>query len=141
MSTFSPKKVAVLGAGVMGRQIACDLGDKGYAVTLLDLPGNAQKAMATAVKDGLCCVSGSRRVVPVDNVPENHHLLGEVDWIVEAVFEDSKVKSTFANTYNQGISTAAPPFTFVLPLNQTPILPPGRSFGLRMSYRFGAGAN
>jgi outer membrane receptor protein involved in Fe transport len=60
---------------------------------------------------------------------------------VDNAFEDSKVKSTFANTYNQGISTAAPPFTFVLPLNQTPILPPGRSFGLRMSYRFGAGAN
>ena len=49
MSAFSPKTVAVLGAGVMGRQIACDLGDKGFAVTLFDLPGNAQKAMATAV--------------------------------------------------------------------------------------------
>lgn len=60
---------------------------------------------------------------------------------IDNAFEDSKVKSTFANTYNQGISTAAPPFTFVLPLNQTPILPPGRSFGLRMNYRFGASGN
>ncbi len=92
MSTFSPKKVAVLGAGVMGRQIACDLGDKGFAVTLFDLPGNAQKAVATAVKDGLCCMTGARRVIPVDNTAENHHLLGEADWIVEAVFEDKKVK-------------------------------------------------
>ena len=49
MSAFSPKTVAVLGAGVMGRQIACDLGDKGFAVTLFDLPGNARKAMAAAV--------------------------------------------------------------------------------------------
>ena len=56
---------------------------------------------------------------------------------VDNAFEDSKVKSTFANTYNQGISTAAPPFTFVLPLNQTPILPPERTYGLRMGYRFG----
>ena len=56
---------------------------------------------------------------------------------VDNAFEDSKVKSTFANTYNQGISTAAPPFTFVLPLNQTPILPDERSYGLRMGYRFG----
>ena len=105
MSTFSPKKVAVLGAGVMGRQIACDLGDKGFAVTLFDLPGNAQKAMATAVKDGLCCVSGARRVVPVDNTPENHPLLGEVDWIVEAVFEDIKVKDEI----NKIIATHAKP--------------------------------
>jgi len=103
MSAFSPKTVAVLGAGVMGRQIACDLGDKGFAVTLFDLPGNARKAMATAVKDGLCCVSGARRVVPVDNTEENHHLLGEVDWIVEAVFEDKKVKDEI----NAIISTRA----------------------------------
>ena len=49
MEADKVKKVAVLGAGVMGRQIACDLGDKGFAVTLFDLPGNARKAVATAV--------------------------------------------------------------------------------------------
>ncbi|NIP18159.1 MAG: hypothetical protein GWM87_08380, partial [Xanthomonadales bacterium] len=92
MSAFMPKKVAVLGAGVMGRQIACDLGDKGFAVTLFDLPGNAQRAMATAVKDGLCSMAGARRVMPLDMVPENHASLGEADWIVEAVFEDPQVK-------------------------------------------------
>jgi 3-hydroxyacyl-CoA dehydrogenase len=105
MTAFSPKKVAVLGAGVMGRQIACDLGDKGFAVTLFDLPGNAQRAMATAVKDGLCCLSGARRVVAVDNTAENHHLLGEMDWIVEAVFEDIKVKEEI----NQIIAKHAKP--------------------------------
>ena len=105
MSTFSPKKVAVLGAGVMGRQIACDLGDKGYAVTLFDLPGNAQRAMATAVKEGLCTMTGARRVTPVDNTEENYHLLGDVDWIVEAVFEDSKVKDEI----NQIITAHAKP--------------------------------
>jgi 3-hydroxyacyl-CoA dehydrogenase len=92
MSVFLPKRVAVIGAGVMGRQIACDLGDKGFAVTLLDLPGQAQRAMATAVKDGLCCAAGARRVAAVDNTAENHHLLAEADWIVEAVFEDEEVK-------------------------------------------------
>lgn len=67
---------------------------------------------------------------------DNWSVIGYID----NAFEDSNVKSTFANTYNQGISTAAPPFTFILPLNQTPILPPEQSFGLRMSYRFGASA-
>lgn len=89
---FKPKKVVVLGAGVMGRQIACDLGDKGFHVTLFDLPGNAQKAVNAAVKDGLCTLTGRQRVIPLDNVEANHHLLGEADWIVEAVFEDEKVK-------------------------------------------------
>ena len=105
MSAFSPKKVAVLGAGVMGRQIACDLGDRGYAVTLFDLPGNAQRAMATAVKDRLCTMSGARRVTPVDNTEENHHLLGDVDWIVEAVFENTQVKDEI----NQIITRHAKP--------------------------------
>lgn len=89
---FMPRKVAVLGAGVMGKQIACDLGDKGFSVYLFDLPGVAQRALAAAVKDGLCSFTGLRRVTPVDNVPENHHLLSEVDWIVEAVYEDDRVK-------------------------------------------------
>lgn len=105
MSTFLPKKVAVLGAGVMGRQIACDLADKGFFVTLFDLPGNAQKAMTTAVKDGLCSLTGSRRVIPVDNTPKNHHLLEDADWIVEAVFEEIKVKDEI----NQIITKHAKP--------------------------------
>jgi 3-hydroxyacyl-CoA dehydrogenase len=92
MTVFKPKKIAVLGAGVMGRQIACDLGDKGYVVYLFDLPGLAKKALGAAVKDGLCSLAGLRRIVPVDNTEEHHHLLGEVDWIVEAVFEEQNVK-------------------------------------------------
>lgn len=92
MVTFMPKKVAVLGAGVMGRQIACDAADKGFTVYLFDLPGVAQKALIPAVKDGLCTFNGLRRVTPVDNTPENYRLLGEVDWIVEAVYENEQVK-------------------------------------------------
>jgi iron complex outermembrane receptor protein len=56
---------------------------------------------------------------------------------VDNAFDDDTVKSSFANTYNQGIATAFPPFTFILPLNQTPILPDQRSVGVRMSYKFG----
>lgn len=98
MVAFMPKKVAVLGAGAMGKQIACDLGDKGFTVYLFDLPGVAQKSLASAVKDGLCTYTGLRRVMPVDNVPANHHLLSEVDWIVEAVYENEKVKDEINQT-------------------------------------------
>ncbi|MCC5794861.1 MAG: TonB-dependent receptor [Chromatiales bacterium] len=63
---------------------------------------------------------------------------------IDNAFNDDTVRTTFGNTFNQGI-TVAPfppgaglPATFVLPLNQTPILPDQRQFGLRVNYRFGS---
>ena len=58
---------------------------------------------------------------------------------VDNAFDDDTIKSSFRNTYNQGISVvfAPPPFTFVLPGNQTPIKPDQRQIGLRVNYRFG----
>jgi outer membrane receptor protein involved in Fe transport len=62
---------------------------------------------------------------------------------VENAFEDDTIKSSFRNTYNQGItlvggsfSPLGSPSTFVLPGNQTPILPDQRQIGLRVNYRF-----
>lgn len=64
---------------------------------------------------------------------------------VDNAFEDDSIKSSFRNTYNQGItffgggfSPFGPPSTFVLPGNQTPIKPDQRQVGLRVNYRFGA---
>ena len=64
---------------------------------------------------------------------------------VDNAFEDDTIKSSFRNTYNQGIaffggsfSPLGPPSTFVLPGNQTPIKPDQRQVGLRVNYRFGA---
>ena len=64
---------------------------------------------------------------------------------VDNAFEDDAIKSSFRNTYNQGIaffggsfSPDGAPSTFVLPGNQTPIKPDQRQVGLRVNYRFGA---
>ncbi len=56
----------------------------------------------------------------------------------ENAFDDDTIRSSFANTFNAGITfiPAPAPATFVLPLNQTPILPDGRQVGLRINYRF-----
>jgi outer membrane receptor protein involved in Fe transport len=64
----------------------------------------------------------------------------EVLAYAENAFDDDTVRSSFANTYNLGLRVvpAPAPFTFVLPLNQTPILPDGRQVGLRVNYRFSA---
>jgi outer membrane receptor protein involved in Fe transport len=61
---------------------------------------------------------------------------------VDNAFEDDTIKSSFRNTYNQGIAFVgggpSPPSTFVLPGNQTPIKPDQRQIGLRVNYRFNA---
>lgn len=56
----------------------------------------------------------------------------------ENAFDDDTVRSSFGNTFNAGSTfiPAPPPGTFVLPLNQTPILPDRRQIGLRVNYRF-----
>jgi outer membrane receptor protein involved in Fe transport len=61
----------------------------------------------------------------------------QVQGYVDNAFDDDTVKSALANSYLQGLSVAAPPFTFVLPSNQMPILPDGREIGIRASYWFG----
>ena len=61
---------------------------------------------------------------------------------VDNAFDDDALQSSFANTFNEGIrgvgvpGFGTPPFTFVLPLNQTPILPDERQWGVRVNYRF-----
>jgi outer membrane receptor protein involved in Fe transport len=62
----------------------------------------------------------------------------EISAYVDNAFDDDTIRSSFQNTYNQALSIAAPPFTLVLPSNQTPILPDQRQFGLRLAYNFGA---
>ena len=56
----------------------------------------------------------------------------------ENAFDDDTIRSSFGNTFNAGISFVPfpAPATFVLPLNQTPILPDGRQVGVRVNYRF-----
>jgi 3-hydroxyacyl-CoA dehydrogenase len=76
----------------MGLQIAMYVGDMGMQVDLFDLPGNAQKALASAVKNGLGTMSGRACVTPRNFIEAEYPLLNKADWIVEAVFEDEKVK-------------------------------------------------
>ena len=65
----------------------------------------------------------------------------EAMFYIDNVFDEDTLQSTFANTDNAGIRAVGippgtPPFTFVLPLNQTPILPDERQYGVRVIYRF-----
>lgn len=98
---------AVLGAGSMGAGIAAHMANAGIKVQLLDLPiegaegdernGRAQKGIDTQLKrHGFQRPENAELVTP-GNTEDHLDRLGEVDWIVEAVFEDIDVKrETFA---------------------------------------------
>ncbi len=95
------RTAAVLGAGVMGTQIAAHLANAGLTVHLLDLPGpgdspNAlvEAALAkgrTASPPLFFSPSVAQRVVP-GNYDQDFDRLADVDWVIEAVVEDLAIK-------------------------------------------------
>ena len=98
------KKAAVIGAGVMGAGIAAQLANAGIDVELLDRvdPKNTadRSAIAKAAVEKLLKTnpaplmhkSNVRRIRP-GNTEDDIGLLKECDLVIEAVFEDPKVKS------------------------------------------------
>ncbi|HEX7890156.1 MAG TPA: 3-hydroxyacyl-CoA dehydrogenase/enoyl-CoA hydratase family protein [Ramlibacter sp.] len=95
-SRFPVKKVAVLGAGVMGAQIAAHLVNVKVPVVLLDLPAKegAKNGIVTRAVDNLKKLKPSPLGVPEDaaliqaaNYEEHLGLLGECDLVIEAIAE------------------------------------------------------
>ncbi len=99
---FKPfRTAAVLGAGVMGTQIAAHLANAGLTVYLLDLaaPGDRKNEIVeTALKKALkqsppifFAEQTAHRVV-LGNFDEHWQRVAEVDWVIEAVVEKLDVK-------------------------------------------------
>ena len=98
------KKAAVIGAGVMGAGIAAQLANAGIEVELLDRvdPKNTtdRSAIAKAAVEKLLKTNPAplmhkstvKRIRP-GNTEDDIGLLKECDLVIEAVFEDPKVKS------------------------------------------------
>ena len=96
MSRFQVKKVAVLGAGVMGAQIAAHLVNVKVPVVLFDLPAKdgPKNGIVTKAIDGLKKLKPAPLGVAEDavliqqaNYEEHMALLGECDLIIEAIAE------------------------------------------------------
>jgi 3-hydroxyacyl-CoA dehydrogenase len=95
------RTVAVLGAGVMGSQIAAHLANIGLTVYLLDLAaekGNKNDLVETAFKKALklsppilFTEKTARRVI-LGNFDEHFHRVAKVDWVIEAVTENLEIK-------------------------------------------------
>jgi len=95
------KKVAVLGAGTMGAQVAAQVAGQGLEVVLLDLPSPAPDRSAIARKglETLRKLKPSPLHLPehlaairAGNFEDDQGLLADADWVFEAVVEDLEVK-------------------------------------------------
>jgi threonine dehydrogenase-like Zn-dependent dehydrogenase len=105
------KKVAVIGAGVMGAGIAAQFANAGIDVVLLDkFPGAAQNAIdkmlkATPATDamnaGLMLKNHAKRIT-VGTTDDNMGMIADADWIVEVVPEILPIKHA---TFRQLTST------------------------------------
>ena len=96
MSRFTVRKVAVLGAGVMGAQIAAHLVNCKVPVVLFDLPAKEglKNGIVTRAVEGLKKLKPAPLGVPEDaaliqqaNYEEHLALLGECDLVIEAIAE------------------------------------------------------
>ncbi len=96
MNRFLVRKVAVLGAGVMGAQIAAHLVNVKVPVVLFDLPAKegAKNGIVTKAIDGLkklkpapLGVAEDAALIQAANYEEHLALLGECDLVIEAIAE------------------------------------------------------
>ncbi|MCC6568495.1 MAG: 3-hydroxyacyl-CoA dehydrogenase/enoyl-CoA hydratase family protein [Anaerolineales bacterium] len=94
-------KAVVIGAGTMGAAIAAHLANTGVPVTLLDIAakdGDKNKI----VKDGWDrCLKAKpanlmadelKSLVKLGNLEDDFGVVGEADWVVEAIVENLKIK-------------------------------------------------
>ncbi|MFA5372397.1 MAG: 3-hydroxyacyl-CoA dehydrogenase family protein, partial [Sideroxydans sp.] len=102
MSTLHIRKVAVLGAGVMGAQIAAHLVNANVETLLFELPakegepnGNVNKALAGLKKLEPAPISSPSRITFIEPANYEQHLdkLRECDLIIEAIAERIDWKS------------------------------------------------
>jgi 3-hydroxyacyl-CoA dehydrogenase len=105
------KKVAVIGAGVMGSAIAAQIANAGIPVFLLDIvPKDAgnRNAIAESAIDKMLKAEpapfmhkNNARLVTPGNTEDHFDRLQDVDWVLEAVIEDLAVKQALYQKLEQ----------------------------------------
>ena len=95
------KKVIIIGSGTMGSGIAAQVANAGIPVILLDLPSkegsrnqiieNAKKKILKS-RPPLLVEKNKIDLISVGNIEDYFNLVGEADWVVEAVVERIDIK-------------------------------------------------
>lgn len=98
------RKVAVIGAGVMGAGIAAHIANAGVPVVLLDIVPEgadnrniiAETAVQKLLKANPAAFMHKRnaRLVTTGNIDDNLDLVADCDWIIEAVIERLDIKQS-----------------------------------------------
>ncbi|MBL6986107.1 MAG: enoyl-CoA hydratase/isomerase family protein [Methylobacter sp.] len=98
------KKVAVIGAGVMGAGIAAHIANAGIPVYLLDIipkEGNNRNSIAEAAITKMLKTEpapfmhkNNARLVTPGNIEDHLDWLIDVDWVIEAVIENPAIKKS-----------------------------------------------
>lgn len=140
---FKPfRTAAVLGAGVMGTQIAAHLANAGLTVQLLDIAAkgdNKNDVVETAFKKALkqsppilFTEKTARRIV-LGNFDEHFHRIANVDWVIEVVVENLAIKQDLMARIESTIRDDAvvSSNTSGLPINQ---IAQGRSESFRQRF-------
>ena len=96
------EKVAVIGAGVMGAGIAAQIANAGVPVVLLDIVPDGANDRSAIAKGAIAKLQKAKpaplmhkrnvRLIQPGNIEDDLGLLGECDWIVEAVVERLDIK-------------------------------------------------
>ncbi len=101
------KKVAVIGAGAMGSGIAAQAANAGYEVVMLDIrPDGAQNAVNMMIKAKPGPNAGfmdakNAKLITCGNTTDDMDKIADADLIIEAVFEDLKVKQDTFNAIHK----------------------------------------
>jgi 3-hydroxyacyl-CoA dehydrogenase len=109
------RSAAVIGAGTMGAGIAMNFANAGIPVTLLELSGEAlerglgviRKNYATSVARGSFTQERAERALSQLRAATHYDELKDADIVVEAVFEDLKVKQEVFGRLDQVAATHA----------------------------------
>ena len=100
--SYRIQKIAVLGSGVMGRQIAAHCANAGFDVLMLDIASKDDKDRNALVKKGLdgllkmkpapLASPGFAKRIQIGNFDDDWNKLEEADWICEVVIEQMDIK-------------------------------------------------
>ncbi len=98
--SYPIRRVAVLGAGVMGARIAGHIANAGFPVLLLDLPseGDRNRIAAQALqglsktKPAALAAPTAASLIAVGNFEDDLGKLNDCDWVIEAVAEKMEIK-------------------------------------------------
>ena len=105
------KKVAVIGAGLMGSGIAAQVANAGVPVVLLDIVPKDAKDRSLLAKGAIDKLLKSNpaalmhknnaKLITPGNMEDDLELLKECDWIIEVVLEDLKIKHSTYEKINK----------------------------------------